>query len=76
VFENDVRRFIAVLEPTEVLREVEDDASRYIALLEPVEDLVDRRQRLQLDIGLDRAVDSEGERFGHVLGVCQQKNPW
>ena len=35
-------------------------------MLEPVEDLVDRRQRLQLDIGLDLALGGEGERLGHV----------
>src|SRR5271166_3032668 len=73
MFENDVRRFIAVLELTKVLREIEDDARRYIAMLEPVEDLIDRRQRLQLDIGLDLAVDGEGERFGHVLACANER---
>ena len=30
-------------------------------MLEPLEDLVDRRQRLQLDVGLDLALGGEGE---------------
>ena len=76
MFENDVRRFIAVLELTKVLREIEDNARRYIAMLEPVEDLIDvDSQRLQLDIGLDLAVDGEGERFGHVLACADERTP-
>ena len=42
-------------------------------MLEPVEDLVDRRQRLQLDIGLDLALGGEGERFGHILARADER---
>src|ERR1039457_5597136 len=42
-------------------------------MLEPVEDLIDRCQRLQLGIGVDLAVDGEGERFGHVLACANER---
>ena len=44
--------------------EVEDDATCHFAMLEPVEDVVDRRQRLQLDISFDLAFGSECQTFG------------
>jgi hypothetical protein len=40
--------------------EVEDHATRHFAVLEPIEDVVDRRQRLQFDIGLDLTLGGEG----------------
>jgi hypothetical protein len=52
--------------------EIENHARRHVAVLEPLEDLVDRRQRLQLDIGLDLAFGGEGERFGHVSRACRR----
>src|ERR1035438_4608834 len=42
-------------------------------MFEPIEDLVDRRQSLQLDIRLDLARGSEGERFGHVLACADER---
>src|ERR1700683_2761460 len=41
-------------------------------MLEAVEDLVDRRERLQLDIRLVLAPGGEGERFGHVLSRADE----
>src|SRR5664279_2516451 len=45
-------------------------------MFEPVENLVDRRQRLQLDIRLDLARGSEGERFGHVLARSNERTAY
>src|SRR5271165_5575567 len=42
-------------------------------MLEPVEDLVDRGQRLQLDIGFDLALGGEGECFGHILACADER---
>src|ERR1700686_2978049 len=42
-------------------------------MLEPVENSVDRRQRLQLDIGLDLALGGECERFGHILARADER---
>ena len=39
--------------------EVEDHAARHLIVFEPVEDVVDRGQRLQLDIGLDFALGGQ-----------------
>src|ERR1700678_3346543 len=42
-------------------------------MLEPIEYLVDRRERLQLDIGLDLAFGGEGERFGHIVARADER---
>src|ERR1700733_1194883 len=42
-------------------------------MLEPVEDLVDRRERLQLDIGLDLAFGGESESFGHIVARADKR---
>ena len=52
--------------------EVEDHAARHLAVLEPIEDVVDRRQRLQLDIGLDLALCGECQRLGHILASTDE----
>src|ERR1700674_1809383 len=44
-------------------------------MLEPVEDLVDRRQRLELDIGPDLALGGKGECFGHILAGSNERTP-
>ena len=40
---------------------------------EPIEDLVDRRQRLQLDVGVDLALGAEREGLRHVLAVADER---
>src|ERR1700676_4202993 len=42
-------------------------------MLKALENGVNRRQRLQLDIGLDLAIGSEGERFGHILARADER---
>ena len=54
------------------LRELEHHARRHIAMREAVEHIVDRRERLQLDIGFDLAVSGEGKRFGHVAAIADE----
>src|ERR1700687_2583957 len=44
-------------------------------MLEPVKDLVDRRQRLELDIGLDLTLGGKGKRFRHILARSHERTP-
>src|ERR1700683_653200 len=44
-------------------------------MLEAIEDFVNRRKRLQLDIGLYFAPNGEGERFGHILARADERTP-
>ena len=52
---------------------VEDHATRDLSVLESVEDLIDRRQRLQLDVGLDLAFGGEGQGLGHILAIADER---
>jgi len=53
--------------------EIYDDTCGHTTMLQPVEDLVDCRERLQLDIGLDLALGGKGERLGHILAVADKR---
>ena len=53
--------------------EIKNYARCHIAMLQAVEDLVNRGQRLQLDIGLDLASDGESQRFGHILARSDER---
>ena len=44
-------------------------------MLKPPENLVDRRERLQFNIGPDPAAGRKGERFHHVLAGADQRTP-
>src|ERR1700722_8721375 len=44
-------------------------------MLKPVENVVDRRQRLELDVGLDLAFGSKSERFCHILARSDERTP-
>src|SRR5271165_869595 len=42
-------------------------------MLKPGEDLVDRRKRLQLDIGFDLAFGGKGQCFGHIVARADER---
>src|ERR1700733_1881124 len=52
--------------------EIEDNPTRDLSVLEPVEDVIDCRQRLQLNVSLDLAISGKGQGFGHILSVSDK----